>query len=146
LTNAERPKVTVVARDLRGNEAKIERVANSIDCNLDVNGDGAINTLDAQTILAWMLGFRDTSLLSLAGGTALTISQIQQRIEALQAELDLDGDNSTRAHSDGVMLLRLMLGARGISLTQSVVNTAGGRTDPADIARYVAASCGIALP
>ena len=141
-----RPTITVTARDLRGNESKIERVAHSIDCNLDVNGDGAINVLDAQTIMAWMLGFRESALLPLAGVTTLTPAQIQARIEALQTELDLDGDRVTRPHSDGVMLLRLLLGSRGLALTQAAANTAGGRTDPAEIVRYVSSSCGIVLP
>lgn len=143
---ADRPTVTVTARDMRGNESKIDRVANSINCNLDVNGDGAIDTLDARTIMAWMLGFRETTLLSLAGATPLTASEIQQRIEALRAELDLDGDNIIRAHSDGVMLLRLLLGARGAAVTQSAANMTGTRTDGFDIARYISASCGVTLP
>lgn len=142
--NGERPTLTVLARDLRGNESRIERVAHSIDCNLDVNGDGAATVADAQLVMAWLLGFRGPSLQSVAGSTPLTSAQIEQRIEALQAELDLDGDAATRAHTDGLMLLRLMLGLTGNPVTQFAVNPAGGRTRADDVARYFSASCAIA--
>ncbi len=137
------PTITFTARDNRGNESKVERVASFIDCNLDINGDGVSNVIDAQTAAGWMLGYRSTALLALAGATTFTAEQLDQRIDALKGSLDLDDDRALKASTDGLMLMRIALGMPANAITLNAVNPAGGRIDAASIANYVSTTCGV---
>jgi Hydrazine synthase alpha subunit middle domain len=141
-----RPTITVSAKDIRGNESRIERVASSAACDLDVNGDALTDAIDAQTVIGWMLGYRGDALLQLAGNTTLTADQITQRINALNSVLDLDGDNQIRANTDGLMLLRVAQRRANDAVTPFAINPAGQRPDATSILLYLSNACGVPLP
>lgn len=52
--------------------------------------------------------------------------------------LDLDGDGSVNAGTDGLLLLRALLGIRGPTLTAGALGAGATRTDPAAIAALIA--------
>ena len=55
--------------------------------------------------------------------------------------LDLDRDGSVDAATDGVMLLRSLLGPRGAALVRDLLQSSRTRTDPSEIQQYIASRC-----
>jgi pectate lyase len=90
----------------------------NVACNLDFSGDNQIDATDAMLLLRWLFGFRSAALVNgvmtiPAGGS---IDQVTAAVEArmqLTIAHDVDGDGSLVAGSDGLLLLRLMRGAKG---------------------------------
>ena len=56
--------------------------------------------------------------------------------------LDLDGNGSINATTDGLMMLRALLGLKGTAVTGNALGTAPTRGDWASIRSYVNANCG----
>ena len=54
-------------------------------------------------------------------------------------DLDIDDDKSIRANTDGVLVLRYLLGLRGAALTSGAVNPAGLRTSATEIEPMIGA-------
>jgi hypothetical protein len=76
----------------------------------DVDQDGrSLPLTDGIFVTRYLAGFRGTpsSAESLDQAT-----QIQARIEAIQPVLDIDDDDSVRAPTDGVLLIRYLAGSR----------------------------------
>ena len=110
-------------------------------CVLDIDGNQTISaTTDGLMLLRAMLGLTGTAVT--AGATApgaprTTWAQIAPYVHL--AALDVDGNGSTGAASDGVMLLRAMFGLTGTAVTDGAV--VGNRTW-ADIRNYLNTQCG----
>ena len=51
---------------------------------------------------------------------------------------DIDGDNAAQPLTDGLLLIRYLAGFQGETLTANAVNSSGSRTDPSDIANWIA--------
>ncbi|MGL5002696.1 MAG: hypothetical protein ACRDAM_07115, partial [Casimicrobium sp.] len=99
-------------------------------CNLDINAGGAFDMKDARAAIMWMLGFRGTVLENAAGFSGVNAAAIDQFLTRQQASgaLDLDGDNTVRATTDGLMLLRIALGfTDGAAITNRAINASGSR-------------------
>ena len=97
----------------------------------DVDQDGqSLPLSDGIYIGRYLAGFR---------GAALGVKSVEQaaeveaRIEAIWPIMDIDGDDSVRALTDGVLLIRYLAGFQGQSLTHQAVNDLGTRTDPDQI-------------
>lgn len=58
-------------------------------------------------------------------------------ISAPAVNLDVDGNGRAEALTDGVLIQRYLFGFTGDQLVQGVVDTAGTRTDPAEIISYL---------
>jgi hypothetical protein len=86
---------------------------------------------DGTLLLRYLLGLRGTALTAGALGTNARrdAAQIVTHIETYITLFDVDGDGQTRALTDGVMILRRMLGLSGSALTAGAKNSA--RTDDA---------------
>jgi uncharacterized delta-60 repeat protein len=65
---------------------------------------------------------------------------------ATACSLDIDGDNNVSAATDGVLLLRALLGFTGTALTDNVpIIAAATRKTPALISGFLATQCGLSL-
>lgn len=64
---------------------------------------------------------------------------------ATTCTLDLDGDDTQSAMSDGLIVLRALLGLKGPAVTSGVASPAGLRTDWAAIRAFLKRQCGASL-
>jgi hypothetical protein len=82
---------------------------------------------DGVLLMRYLLGFRDAALTSgaISPNARRHAGQIALHIEANLTRFDVDGDGSTRATTDGVMILRRLLGIMSpAAITQGVKNSA----------------------
>ncbi len=106
--------------------------------DLDIDTSRASSRYHALTdgvlVVRYLLGLRGTSLtVSAKGTTALRIdSEIEAQIEFLRTNgaLDVDGDTRTRPETDGLLIVRYLLGYRGQPLTDGAN---GGALDSSTI-------------
>ncbi len=103
---------------------------------LDIDGSTPGTKYNAATdgllLLRYLLGFRGSALTGGATGATATrnAAQIATHIENFSRLLDVDGDNSTKATTDGVLILRYML---GMPLAAVVNGVKPGSRTPAQI-------------
>lgn len=98
----------------------------ALPCTLDVDRNGAVSAFtDGLLVLRYLFGLRGATLTTGAIGAAaaLTADQIVGNIAAL--DLDADGDAAARGTTDGLLILRLMLGLNGTALTTGASAVAG---------------------
>ncbi len=99
------------------------------DCGLDVDRNlVADSQTDALLTLRYLLGYRGSSLIvnvvgQNAGRSGAEIESYLA-VQLLSDHLDADGDGQTLAMTDGLLLLRAMLGLTGDALTQGATNAA----------------------
>ena len=94
---------------------------------------------DGVLLLRYLLGFRGTTLSTGALGTAgtqplRTDAQIEAHITTYMSRFDVDGDGQVLPTTDGLMIVRRLLGLSGAALTASAKQSA--RSD-ADIATVI---------
>ena len=95
---------------------------------LEVDGSDISTRYQAATdgllILRYLLGYRGGALTAgaLGGNPTRSATQIENHIQANLASFDVDGDNKTLATTDGVMILRRLLGLSGAALTAGAKN------------------------
>lgn len=111
-------------------------------CSIDVNGDSSFDISDEGVfILRTLFGVADAAAyVNLAHSCATrTHADALATIRAATSSLDwdIDGDQQVTTLTDGLLLLRLMLGLGGDALTQGAVNPAGTRISANDIQNYV---------
>ena len=111
-------------------------------CSVDINGDSSLDIADeGMFILRTLFGVTDASAYVNLGHSCATRSHADAlaAIHTAVSDLDwdFDGDQQVTALTDGLLLLRLMLGFTGDALTQGAINPAGTRTSSADILNYV---------
>jgi uncharacterized delta-60 repeat protein len=99
------------------------RVATECALNADSNPTIDIAT-DALLLTRYLFGFRGDALT--AGALGANPTRTGQALETYLAtlNLDADGDGQALAMTDGLLLLRAMLGLTGTALTQGATNTA----------------------
>ena len=104
--------------------------------SLDIDDSAPSTKYDAATdgllLLRYLLGYRDAALTAGAIGAAARrdATQIAQHISDTLSRFDVDGDGQTLAMTDGVMILRRMLGIGGAAaITQGVKNSARSDAD-----------------
>ena len=96
-----------------------------LTCTLNVDANNAIESpTDALLILRYLLGYRGDALSS--GVLGNNPNRTGQALETYLASLNLDadGDGQSLATTDGLLILRAMLGLTGDALTAGAVNTA----------------------
>ena len=114
-------------------------------CVLDADNNGSIGSFtDGVLALRWMLGITGTS------ATIGAIGPLAQRTLAadiathLNAQkLDVDGDSSVDIATDGVLLLRALLGLSGGAVIANAVSPCATRTSWADIRAHLATTCAL---
>ena len=116
-------------------------------CVLDADANGNVSAMtDGLLALRWMLGMTGIAAtqgaIGAAPGRTLALD-IKNHLDAQR--LDIDGDSSVDAATDGVLLLRALLGLSGNAVIGSAVSPCATRTTWADIRAHMATTCGLAL-
>ncbi len=107
---------------------------------IDIDGNNAYDApTDGLLMVCYLFGFTGASLTNGAIGTGPARSSptdIAQYMDNIKPLMDVDGNGQTDALTDGLMLLRHLLGIRGPSLTTGAIGF--GATRPVtDISAYI---------
>ena len=98
------------------------------NCALDADANVLLDSSDSLLVNRHLLGYRGSSLIAGAVGPnpGRTNTEIETYLANLlaQGKLDADGDGQSLATTDGLLILRAMLGLTGDALTAGAVNTA----------------------
>ncbi len=114
-------------------------------CSLDIDEDGQVSAeTDGLLMLRAMLGFSGSTLASGINilDTPIAIERAYQRYQALanSGVLDLDGDGVVSAVTDGLLLLRSMLGLTGSALTAGATGRQSTKTAD-QISAFIPTTC-----
>lgn len=129
-------------------------------CSLDVDGNDTLDGTDSVMMLRRLFGFSTASLRSgQPSGVCLgrrTTAQIESFVQdqltpkaALGnlAAWDIDGNGKVDALTDGLLVLRVVLGLTGTSVTNKAIgNNSPARSDWTDVRSYLNGTCGMTLP
>ena len=100
---------------------------------LDIDGDGTVTTMqDGVLMTRYLLGLRGNALVQgavSATGIRTTSEEVAGYLQILQENLDLDidGDGVVQAKTDGVLLLRALLGFADGAVTNSALGSSAQR-------------------
>ena len=117
-------------------------VAGNFVPSLDIDNDGNFDAAtDAILLLRYLFGLRDAALTSSATGVNAerNAAAIASYVAALGNAFDIDGDMSVKATTDGLLVLRYLLGLRGAALTSgaTVTTVTTATRDAAAIENYL---------
>jgi len=111
---------------------------------LDVDASITATRYDALTdgllVMRHLFGLTGTPLTNGAlGATATRIdpTAIKAYLDAIRPQLDVDGNGSTDALTDGLLVLRYLFGLRGTALIAGAVDPLGSRTTSSAIETYL---------
>ena len=108
---------------------------------MDVDISGEVEPLsDGLLVLRYLFGFEGTSLTSGAVATDASradASAIETYLASSEASLDIDGNGTTDALTDGLLALRYLFGFSGQSLTDGAVASDAMRYSADDIETYI---------
>ena len=108
---------------------------------LDVDGDGVPLPLnDAVLVLRWLFGFRGDQLIAGAVGQSCSrcnADEIEDYLESVSGSLDIDDNGIRNPLTDGVLLLRWLLGFTGSSLTTGAIGVGCERCTAGAIDEYL---------
>ena len=113
------------------------------DCNsncavLDFNSDNFLDSSkDGKLVLRHMFGLRDEQLVRDLNQSGFGSSSIAKKIDALDRELDIDGNGTIDALTDGLLLYRYLDGQRGQSLITGVISSDATRKSFDEIETYL---------
>ena len=117
-------------------------VASATSCSLDVDGDGSrMGHTDGVLILRRMLGLADAALTVGATHSCAPRSATSIASAINLSAYDIDGDGQARAETDGLLLLRAMLGFRGDALVNGAISTTATRRTAQDIQNFLLSNC-----
>ena len=108
--------------------------------SLDIDNDGTFEVAtDALLLVRHLFGLRGTPLSTLAiGANAERNAQaVSAYIASLGLALDIDNNQSVTATTDGLLVLRYLLGLRGPALTRGALGSGALRVNDDDIANYL---------
>jgi len=111
------------------------------DFDIDIDGETAALT-DGLLVLRHLFGFEGTTLTSGAVTEAATRSDantITSYLDTNKGHVDIDGNGSTEALTDGLLLLRYLFGFDGATLVDGAVGTDAIRTTSDEIKTYIEA-------
>jgi hypothetical protein len=121
-----------------------------VACNLDADTtNGVSGTTDAALALRYMQGRRGSSLVTSLKQGSLSNAAIERNLGVLYGaqHFDVDGNGVIDAATDGVLLLRAVLGFRDNALTANALGTppalGAWRNTGALIRAHLAATCGL---
>ena len=103
---------------------------------LDIDDSAPATQYDAASdgvlLIRYLLGYRDAALITgaISPSARRNATQIAAHIAANLTRFDVDGDGSTLATTDGVMILRRLLGITDpAAITQGVKNSTRSNAD-----------------
>ena len=95
-----------------------------LTCALNVDANNALeSSTDALLVLRYLLGYRSSALTNGALGANATRTGAALETHLASLNPDADGDGQVNAMTDGLLILRAMLGLSGNALTAGAVNT-----------------------
>ncbi len=112
--------------------------------NYDIDDNGSYSALtDGVLVVRYLFGFRGDTLINGAidpGANRSTPDEIEAYLAFLEASgiLDIDGNGSPDALTDGVLLVRYLFGFRGDTLIDGTVGTGAIRATAPEIEAYIA--------
>ena len=121
-------------------------VSAAASCNLDVDADGRVRpTTDALAIARTMMGLAGGAVSLGARGALATVSAaaLPASVLAQTPWLDIDGNGALDAATDGVLLLRALLGLSGTAVTNGALGASPTRADWPAIRGYLSGTCGV---
>jgi hypothetical protein len=128
----------------RGFGAAADMGAYESSATLDVDASVTAAKYDALTdgllIIRYLFGLTGAALTDgVVGGAATRIdpAAITAYLDAIRPRLDIDGDGSADAYSDGLLILRYLFGLRGDALITGAVGPLAQRKTAADIEVYL---------
>ena len=95
---------------------------------------------DGLLIARYLAGFAGSALTSDALSIDATITDpatVKARLDSIRPALDVDGDGQYRVGTDGLLLLRYLLGLRGTALISGAVAGDAPRSSAPDIEAYI---------
>ncbi len=116
---------------------------NTLTKGLDIDGNNAYDAAtDGVLVVRYLLGMTGATLSTGALGAGFNPSRtadpaLANYIASVLPYLDVDGNGKVDALTDGLMILRTLLGLSGTAVTQSALGTGAKRTAPADITAYI---------
>ena len=116
-------------------------------CDLDADANSSVKaTTDGILALRWMLGMTGAAATQGAIGASPGRTLAANIATHLNLQrMDIDGDSSVDAATDGVLLLRALLGLNGSTVTIGAVSPCATRATWADIRTHLAGTCGLTL-
>ena len=96
---------------------------------------------DGVLILRRMLGLADAALTVGATHSCAPRSATSIASAINLSAYDIDGDGQARAETDGLLLLRAMLGFRGDALVNGAISTTATRRTAQDIQNFLLSNC-----
>lgn len=109
--------------------------------NADIDGNRKVDaSTDGLLALRYMFGLTGSSLTTGAIGdlaTRTTPLDIIQHIDSIKPVFDVDGNGTTDALSDGLLLVRYLFGLRGTALIDGVVGPGATRKTSSQIETYL---------
>jgi hypothetical protein len=115
----------------------------SLPLKLDIDANGVVDAAtDGQLIRRFMSRVHDGALAQSALGANPQRSSpddIENRLNMMTPLLDVDQNGRADPNTDGVMILRFLLGFRDGSLTQNAIGQGARRTDASEIAAHLQA-------
>jgi len=102
---------------IEGGPYPTQGCALNVDANLVTMTDS-----DAVIVLRYLMGYRSHSLIGSAVGPNPGRANAEIETYLASLDLDVDGDGQSLATTDGLLLLRAMLGLTGDALTQGATN------------------------
>ena len=106
----------------------------------DANADGVRDARDGLIFARYLLGIRGAALLDGIDNTGAlrpTVGAIAAYLDTVKNSLDIDLDGRWLPTTDGVLLVRYMLGLRGAALTAGAIGNNAFRTAPALVESYI---------
>lgn len=110
---------------------------NTVGTNLDITGDGVVDSSDGLVAMRYLFGFRGAALLS-GVTTELDAAEIITHLdEERTGLLDVDGNGQAAALSDGLLIRRYLAGWTGEALVTGALGVGATRTDPDEIVAFL---------
>lgn len=138
--------------NLQGLNMAVDAVSTQL-CDLDVDSDGRLGgTTDALLIIRQMLGLSGAPLTQggvASSGAMANPTRVNSLVNSMRINgtLDIDGNGVIDSQSDGLLVLRAMLGMTGTAATNGALgNPPRTRNDWTAIRDYLNSVCGMNLP
>ena len=112
----------------------------TLDVDANTAGSPYNGTTDGLLIMRHLLGLSTTSVTTNALSSSATLVNpvaVSARLAAIAPALDIDGDGERYPHTDGLLVLRYLLGFRGAPLTADISAVGAQRTSAPDIEAYL---------
>lgn len=112
----------------------------TLDVDANSVGSPYNGPTDGLLILRHLLGLSTTSVTTNALSSSATLVDpvaVSARLAAIAPALDIDGDGQRYPHTDGLLVLRYLLGFRGAALTADISAGGAQRTSAPDIEAYL---------